>query len=857
MSAALNQQHRRHDDFKSPHLQIKVTPNINLSNRTTDPLAKVLPELKSNLRDESGDSPVEALTSDAAANTMLQSLLDQLSPRHKAASPFAPSRLDAAMKRRQSMEHTLGPLQNYDPRNSVSATPRKEKTDLTFLPKFASAEDMDPNRKMADSDGPGEGQRALSAQPGKVSDVSVLSDYVLNQTIGEGCFSKVKMATHFPTGQKVAIKCMDKSAIKKSVGTAERTLREILVLSYLYHPNITRLLEVVDTEDLIYLILEYEERGELFDYILAHPHIPEDTARSFFRQLLSAIQYCHANQIVHRDLKPENILLDANGNIKLIDFGFTNIVREGTQMETFCGSPAYAAPEMIARKKYDGKDVDIWAMGVILYVLACGQLPFDDKHMGKMFTAILTAKYKFPDTVSEGAKNLISSILKVKPQDRATLEQIRNHPWVNKDGTLPLVEFFTVSPETPVSSPVRGDPQHMRDATIIEELYKIGFTQDEIEEAKQMADPGPVTAAYHLIRESRRRKKAFVSAPALSHATARIVDAVTEASTESLNLKNTPATSLASKSNAPPHVVTLHRSDDTDLSLNADTARLIESAKQEAGLAHNETGRSEDDQYTPRGLLHSTVSPIDRILSPTTSSPNQHGPKRLSGSGNYVTVASPTSALHVGGVSSPLTSNDVITSPLATDSGSSPKRLSIDKPGSLLFKIRSAVTSPVSPIEMSGCAPCGGVAGLPFEGGRIAVVKKDGSVTDVSLALTKSLERYRVKVMGNSKSFPVPSRESPWSCLWSNIPMKEQNGENRLNGENAIFTSNSPDEIMNAIMEDLLLGGGEAEVQFHVFVEPSSGEGAGTTSVISFVEEASPHPCVDFEGLMLQLVSAN
>ncbi|KAI9366016.1 kinase-like domain-containing protein, partial [Zopfochytrium polystomum] len=258
-----------------------------------------------------------------------------------------------------------------------------------------------------------------------------LGDYVLEKTIGEGCFSKVKMATHFPTGQKVAIKCIDKLSLSTAVGASERALREILVLSRLRHANITRLLEVVDTEQYVYLALEYEAGGELFDYLLSHPTLPEDDARRLFRQIVGAVQYCHANGVVHRDLKPENLLLDEGGNIKIIDFGFSNVLREKSLLETMCGSPAYAAPEMIGRKAYNGEAVDIWAIGVILFVFICGRLPFDDSHMGKMYVSIMTGKFSFPEGTAEGPKSLISSILKVKPSERASLAAMRSHPWTN------------------------------------------------------------------------------------------------------------------------------------------------------------------------------------------------------------------------------------------------------------------------------------------------------------------------------------------------------------------------------------------------------------------------------------------
>ncbi|KAG5456694.1 MAG: kinase-like domain-containing protein, partial [Olpidium bornovanus] len=173
-------------------------------------------------------------------------------------------------------------------------------------------------------------------------DGRTLGDYRLERTIGEGAFGKVKLATHLITGQQVAVKVVEKSHLKYDA--AERLVREVLVLKLLEHPNINRLLEVVDTPAAVYLVLEYISGGELFDRICAAGRFGESDARAYFRQILSAVQYCHAHGVAHRDLKPENILVDKDGVLKLIDFGFSNLMRKGSHLDTFCGSAAYAAP---------------------------------------------------------------------------------------------------------------------------------------------------------------------------------------------------------------------------------------------------------------------------------------------------------------------------------------------------------------------------------------------------------------------------------------------------------------------------------------------------------------------------------
>ncbi|KAJ3200222.1 hypothetical protein HDU67_002232, partial [Dinochytrium kinnereticum] len=425
--------------------------NEALSNRQGKRLIDILPEFNTNRRTADGDSVEEAKLNDAPAANMLSELLSDLCPSATSPGAMQRERFGRADRRRSKMFKDF---------------------------------------------------RVDSSNEG------ILSDYRLDRTIGEGCFSKVKLAMHIPTQQKVAMKCIDKSAVEKAVGSAERILREILVLTHLYHENITRLLEVVETANYIYLALEYESGGELFDYILAHDKVPEDMARKFFRQMISAIQYCHANGIAHRDLKPENILLDANSNVKLIDFGFSNVMRNDKGLETFCGSAAYAAPEMISRKQYKGNEADIWSLGVILFVMLCGHLPFDDRSNAKMFTAIVMGRYTFPENFPEGAKDLVSKILKTKPAERATLEIIRDHPWINNNGELPTLSFFSLPPEGERSS--KGDPQSLEDEDIMQEILRIGYSQEEIDDALASRNPGPVLAAYHLVRAERNRSQASI-----------------------------------------------------------------------------------------------------------------------------------------------------------------------------------------------------------------------------------------------------------------------------------------------------------------------------------------------------------
>ena len=209
----------------------------------------------------------------------------------------------------------------------------------------------------------------------------------------------------------------------------EKVQREINILHLCTHPHIIRLYEVVDTPTDIFLVNEYVSGGELFDYIVSKGRLSPDEARNFFHQIISGVEYCHFQKIVHRDLKPENLLLDANKNIKLADFGLSNLMRDGEFLRTSCGSPNYAAPEVISGHLYAGPEVDVWSCGVILYALLCGSLPFDDESIPNLFKKIKSGMYSLPTHLSQLAKNLIPRMLEVDPMKRITIAEIRMHPW--------------------------------------------------------------------------------------------------------------------------------------------------------------------------------------------------------------------------------------------------------------------------------------------------------------------------------------------------------------------------------------------------------------------------------------------
>lgn len=188
---------------------------------------------------------------------------------------------------------------------------------------------------------------------------------------------------------------------------------------------------MIENNDYLYLIMEYCSGGELFQHIVKQRKLQEEEACKIFCQILSGVEYIHKLGVCHRDLKPENLLLDHNNNIKLVDFGLSNLYKEGEQLKTACGSPCYAAPEMIKGEKYHGLGADIWSSGVILYAMVCGYLPFEDQNTKKLYQKILKADFKLPETLSDQCKDIIEKILNPDPTTRLTIEQIRSHPWFN------------------------------------------------------------------------------------------------------------------------------------------------------------------------------------------------------------------------------------------------------------------------------------------------------------------------------------------------------------------------------------------------------------------------------------------
>eukprot|EP00039_Didymoeca_costata_P030247 m.28623 g.28623 ORF g.28623 m.28623 type:complete len:594 (-) comp8017_c0_seq1:1666-3447(-) len=269
----------------------------------------------------------------------------------------------------------------------------------------------------------------------------LVEHFKFEEKIGEGGFARVRLGRHKLTGEKVAIKIMEKAALMKT-NDLPRVAREIDALKSIRHQNIAQLFYVYENATHFYLVLEYAPGGELFDYIVARQRCREEEARRFFRQIACAVAYCHKLGIAHRDLKPENLLLDKQMNIKLIDFGL--IARPGNLhndlLTTCCGSAAYAAPELIRGEKYLGEPADMWSLGILLYALLVGWLPFDDDNMQTLYKLIQKGSYDIPPFLSQESVKLISELLRHRPEKRLTMDQLLRHPWLLKGTKLSHID---------------------------------------------------------------------------------------------------------------------------------------------------------------------------------------------------------------------------------------------------------------------------------------------------------------------------------------------------------------------------------------------------------------------------------
>ncbi|GAA6010353.1 hypothetical protein JCM10207_005188 [Rhodosporidiobolus poonsookiae] len=312
-----------------------------------------------------------------------------------------------------------------------------------------------------------------------------LGEWQMTKTLGAGSMGKVKLGVSTVSGEKVAIKIIPRftstasahrqaeqraaesgaaaetvapakptqsflaKAAAKDASKEVRTVREGSLCLLLHHPYVCGMKEMLVYPHHYYFVQEYVNGGQMLDYIISHGRLRERSARKFARQIGSALEYCHANSIVHRDLKIENILISKTGNIKIIDFGLSNLYSPVSHLSTFCGSLYFAAPELLNAKPYTGPEVDVWSFGIVLYVLVCGKVPFDDQSMPALHAKIKRGQVEYPTWLSAECKHLLSRMLVTVPAQRATLTEVLNHPWICKGFPSPP------APHIPSRSPLR------------------------------------------------------------------------------------------------------------------------------------------------------------------------------------------------------------------------------------------------------------------------------------------------------------------------------------------------------------------------------------------------------------------
>ncbi|KAL8237294.1 hypothetical protein R6Q59_018375 [Mikania micrantha] len=275
---------------------------------------------------------------------------------------------------------------------------------------------------------------SYAGEESQPAEKNLFGKYELGKLLGYGAFAKVYHGWDMESKQSFAIKAINKHRIMKG-GLTGHVKREISAMRRLHHPNIVRLHEVLANQKKIYFVLEFAEGGELFSKV-SRSRFSEDLSRKYFQQLISAIGYCHSRGVYHRDLKPENILLDENWNLKVTDFGLSSVtgcnqvqVQSDGLLHTMCGTPGYVAPEILAKKGYDGAKVDIWSCGIILYVLNAGFLPFNDPNLMVMYRKIFKGEFRVPKWTSPDLKRLLSRLLDTNPETRITVDEIVKDPW--------------------------------------------------------------------------------------------------------------------------------------------------------------------------------------------------------------------------------------------------------------------------------------------------------------------------------------------------------------------------------------------------------------------------------------------
>uniref|UniRef100_A0A3P9K968 non-specific serine/threonine protein kinase n=1 Tax=Oryzias latipes TaxID=8090 RepID=A0A3P9K968_ORYLA len=439
--------------------------------------------------------------------------------------------------------------------------------------------------------------------------------YEIERTIGKGNFAVVKLATHIITKAKVAIKIVDKTQLDDE--NLKKIFREVQIMKMLKHPHIIRLYQVMETERMIYLVTEFASGGEIFDHLVAHGRMAEKDARKKFKQIVAAVHFCHCRNIVHRDLKAENLLLDHNLNIKIADFGFSNLFSRGQLLKTWCGSPPYAAPELFEGKEYDGPKVDIWSLGVVLYVLVCGALPFDGSTLQNLRARVLSGKFRIPFFMSTDCEYLIRHMLVLEPSRRLSMEQICKNKWMRQGDPDPdfdrlIAECEQVKTEREVE---------LINEQVLMAMSEMGLDRERTLQSLQTDAYDHYSAIYSLLAERLKKHKTLRVAPPTPRPISYLPNAV-QADPQSNPVSMTvPQVQLINPENQivePDGSMALDSDEGEEPSPEA-MARYLSMRRHTVGVPDQRTEMQEDQKLPPgfpRGALPQPPFPQ---LAPNTS----------------------------------------------------------------------------------------------------------------------------------------------------------------------------------------------------------------------------------------------